>query len=77
MVPRCTDELPQRHEDANQLRLFTADELYSYRPDTIPGDIRDWMDHHWHLVDTWKTSYNQFRRKFARWQYCKRDLYNS
>jgi hypothetical protein len=78
MIPGCMEEIPRRLEVANALRLFTADELYPeymYRPDTLPGDIRDWMDYRCYLVEAWKTYYNQLRQKFVRWQKCKRDLY--
>jgi hypothetical protein len=80
MVPGCIEKVHQRTDDAYGLCRWTADELYPeyrYRLDTVPVDIRDWMDHRTLLVDAWKTSYNGFRQEFTRLHICERDLYDS
>jgi hypothetical protein len=78
MIPGCIDKVRQRDMGFNLPLPWTSDELYPehrYQPDTVPGDIRNWMDHRRHLVDAWKSSYEEFRQEFARQERCDRDLY--
>ena len=68
--------MDQREDVPNQ---YTADDLYPeymYQPETIPGDIRDWMDHRRSLVDAWKISYTEFCQEFEREERCNRDSYD-
>jgi len=73
MVPGCVDGMPQRTDNVYGFGRWTPDELYPehrYRPDTLPGDIRDWIDHRKYLVDAWKSSCEEFLQEFTRGEKC-------
>lgn len=81
MVPGCTkpvlgfDEYDESH---TELCRWDVDELYpdhEYRLDAVPSDIRDWVVHRRYLVDTWKSSYEEFLHRFTRYETCGSDLY--
>ena len=73
MVPRCIAYVEEAYSGSDESYIQKADELYPeirYLTDTVPVDILDWMDHRKHLVDAWKSSYEEFHQEFARGESC-------
>jgi hypothetical protein len=73
MVPGCIADVEEAYSSSDGSDIEKPDELYPeirYLTDRVPVDILDWMDHRKHLVDAWKSSYEEFHEEFARGESC-------
>jgi hypothetical protein len=72
MRPGCTATAVRR-TDLNK-DILTPEDIYpveSIVVGTVPAELRDWLSLCSDLLNTWRASYNEFCREFARGDACE------